>query len=151
MAASATRFRTPWSVPRTPSPRSTEPLADTGRCPPPSSAEGDNYSRISTTDTSNFSEALHHRLKNALGEIFVAPGEIQPASFRDLAALRLGDAPRGPWLQNTAYPANVCLIRTVLPNGFARIAPRGSTMIFDDDVSQNPAGCFPLASPRPSD
>jgi len=34
---------------------------------------------------------------------------------------------------NTAYPANVCLIGTVLPNGFAQITPRGSTMVFDDE------------------
>jgi pyridoxamine 5'-phosphate oxidase-like protein len=34
---------------------------------------------------------------------------------------------------NTAYPTNVCLIGTVLPNGFAQITPRGSTMVFDDD------------------
>jgi hypothetical protein len=34
---------------------------------------------------------------------------------------------------NTAYPANVCLIGTVLPSGFAQITPRGSTMVFDDE------------------
>jgi hypothetical protein len=34
---------------------------------------------------------------------------------------------------NTAYPANVCLIGTVLPNGFAQITPRGSTMVFEDE------------------
>jgi len=34
---------------------------------------------------------------------------------------------------NTAYPANVCLIGTVLPNGFAQITPRGSVMVFDDE------------------
>jgi hypothetical protein len=34
---------------------------------------------------------------------------------------------------NAAYPANVCLIGTVLPNGFAQITPRGSTMVFDDE------------------
>jgi hypothetical protein len=34
---------------------------------------------------------------------------------------------------NTAYPANVCLIGTVLPNGFAQITARGSTMVFDDE------------------
>jgi Pyridoxamine 5'-phosphate oxidase len=34
---------------------------------------------------------------------------------------------------NTAYPANVCLIGTVLPNGFAQITPRGGTMVFDDE------------------
>ena len=34
---------------------------------------------------------------------------------------------------NTAYPANVCLLGTVLPNGFAQITPRGSTMVFDDE------------------
>jgi len=34
---------------------------------------------------------------------------------------------------NTAFPANVCLVGTVLPNGFAQITPRGSTMVFDDE------------------
>jgi hypothetical protein len=34
---------------------------------------------------------------------------------------------------NTAFPVNVCLIGTVLPNGFAQITPRGSTMAFDDE------------------
>lgn len=34
---------------------------------------------------------------------------------------------------DTAYPANVCLIGTVLPNGFAQITPRGSVMVYDDD------------------
>src|SRR5712691_9975122 len=34
---------------------------------------------------------------------------------------------------NTAFPANVCLVGTVLPNGFAQISPRGSTMVFDDE------------------
>jgi uncharacterized protein len=33
---------------------------------------------------------------------------------------------------NTAYPAHVCLIGTVLPNGHAQVTPRGSTMVFDD-------------------
>jgi general stress protein 26 len=33
---------------------------------------------------------------------------------------------------NTAYPANVCLLATVLPNGFAQVTPRGSTMVFDE-------------------
>jgi hypothetical protein len=33
----------------------------------------------------------------------------------------------------TAYPANVCLVGTVLPNGYAQITPRGSTMVFDDE------------------
>jgi hypothetical protein len=33
---------------------------------------------------------------------------------------------------NTAYPVNVCLVATVLPNGFAQVTPRGSTMVFDD-------------------
>ena len=27
---------------------------------------------------------------------------------------------------NTAYPAHVCLIGTVLPNGYAQVTPRGS-------------------------
>jgi hypothetical protein len=34
---------------------------------------------------------------------------------------------------NSAFPANVCLVGTVLPNGFAQITPRGSTMAFDDE------------------
>ena len=34
---------------------------------------------------------------------------------------------------NTAFPINVCLIATVLPNGFAQVSPRGSTMVFDDE------------------
>jgi uncharacterized protein len=34
---------------------------------------------------------------------------------------------------NTAYPANVCLVGTVLPNGFAQITPRGSVMVYDDE------------------
>lgn len=33
---------------------------------------------------------------------------------------------------NTAFPANVCLVGTVQPNGFAQISPRGSTMVYDD-------------------
>ena len=34
---------------------------------------------------------------------------------------------------NTAFPANVVLVGTVLPNGFAQITPRGSAMVFDDE------------------
>ena len=34
---------------------------------------------------------------------------------------------------NSAFPASVCLVGTVLPNGFAQITPRGSTMVYDDD------------------
>src|SRR5262245_59966582 len=34
---------------------------------------------------------------------------------------------------NSAFPVNVCLIATVLPNGFAQVTPRGSTVVFDDD------------------
>jgi uncharacterized protein len=34
---------------------------------------------------------------------------------------------------NTAFPTNVCLVATVLPNGFAQVTPRGSTMVFDDE------------------
>jgi hypothetical protein len=33
---------------------------------------------------------------------------------------------------DTAFPANVCLVGSVLPNGFAQVSPRGSTMVFDD-------------------
>jgi hypothetical protein len=34
---------------------------------------------------------------------------------------------------NTAFPAHVCLVASVLPNGFAQVTPRGSTMVYDDD------------------
>ena len=33
---------------------------------------------------------------------------------------------------NTAFPAHVCLVATVLSNGFAQVTPRGSTMVLDD-------------------
>jgi hypothetical protein len=35
---------------------------------------------------------------------------------------------------NTAYPTHVCLIGTTLPNGYAQVTPRGSTMVFDDEL-----------------
>ncbi len=34
---------------------------------------------------------------------------------------------------NTAFPANVCLLGSCLPNGFAQITPRGGTMVYDDE------------------
>ena len=34
---------------------------------------------------------------------------------------------------NTAFPANVCLVGSVLPSGFAQVTPRGGTMVFDDE------------------
>ena len=34
---------------------------------------------------------------------------------------------------DTAFPENVVLVATVLPNGFAQVTPRGSTMVFDQD------------------
>ena len=34
---------------------------------------------------------------------------------------------------DTAFPANVCLLGSVLPNGFAQVTPRGGTMIYDDE------------------
>ena len=34
---------------------------------------------------------------------------------------------------NTAYPAHVCMVGAVLPNGYAQITPRGSTMVFDNE------------------
>jgi uncharacterized protein len=34
---------------------------------------------------------------------------------------------------NSAFPNDVCLIGTVLPNGHAQISPRGSTQVFDDE------------------
>ena len=35
---------------------------------------------------------------------------------------------------NTAFPATPCLIATVLPNGYAQVTARGSTMVFDDST-----------------
>jgi hypothetical protein len=34
---------------------------------------------------------------------------------------------------NTAYPQFVCLVGSVLPNGFAQVSPRGSVAVYDDD------------------
>src|SRR5215475_13326960 len=34
---------------------------------------------------------------------------------------------------DTAFPAHVCLVGTLLPNGWAQVSPRGSTMVFDDE------------------
>jgi predicted pyridoxine 5'-phosphate oxidase superfamily flavin-nucleotide-binding protein len=34
---------------------------------------------------------------------------------------------------DTAFPAHVCLVATVLPDGFAQVTPRGSTMVVDDE------------------
>ena len=34
---------------------------------------------------------------------------------------------------DTAFPANVCLVGSVLPDGFAQITPRGGTMVYDDE------------------
>ena len=34
---------------------------------------------------------------------------------------------------NSAFPVNVCLVASILPNGFAQVTPRGSTMVFDDE------------------
>lgn len=34
---------------------------------------------------------------------------------------------------DTAFPEFVCLVGSVLPDGFAQITPRGSTMVFDDN------------------
>jgi hypothetical protein len=34
---------------------------------------------------------------------------------------------------NTAFPEHVCLVATALPNGYAQVSPRGSTMVYDDE------------------
>ena len=34
---------------------------------------------------------------------------------------------------NTAFPNDVCLVATVLPNGYAQVTPRGSAQVFDDE------------------
>ena len=33
---------------------------------------------------------------------------------------------------NSAFPNDVCLVATALPNGYAQVTPRGSTLVFDD-------------------
>ncbi|HEY5898000.1 MAG TPA: hypothetical protein VIV54_10570 [Burkholderiales bacterium] len=33
---------------------------------------------------------------------------------------------------DTAFPAHVCLVGVALPDGYAQISPRGSTMVYDD-------------------
>jgi uncharacterized protein len=33
---------------------------------------------------------------------------------------------------NTAFPENVCLVGSTLPDGYTQITPRGSTMVYDD-------------------
>ena len=35
---------------------------------------------------------------------------------------------------NTAFPQNVCLLGTVLDDGYANISPRGSTQAFDENT-----------------
>ena len=47
---------------------------------------------------------------------------------------------------NKAFPENVCLVATALPNGFAQVTPRGSTMVFDDEhiACGNGAGARPM-------
>ena len=34
---------------------------------------------------------------------------------------------------DSAFPENVCLVGSALPDGYAQITPRGSTMVFDDE------------------
>ena len=33
---------------------------------------------------------------------------------------------------NSAFPANVCLVGSMLPSGWAQVSPRGSTMVYDE-------------------
>ena len=34
---------------------------------------------------------------------------------------------------DTAFPEHVCLVGSVMPDGYAQITPRGSTMVYDDE------------------
>lgn len=34
---------------------------------------------------------------------------------------------------DSAFPAHVCLIGSVLPDGYAQLTPRGSVQVYDDD------------------
>ncbi len=47
----------------------------------------------------------------------------------------MGKIPEALWEHiNTAFPANVCLISTTLPNGYAQVTPKGSAMVWDGDT-----------------
>jgi hypothetical protein len=35
---------------------------------------------------------------------------------------------------NASFPKNVCVVGTVLPNGFAQISPKGSLLVYDDET-----------------
>ncbi len=35
---------------------------------------------------------------------------------------------------NSAFPANVALIGTPMPDGFVQISPRGSILVYDDET-----------------
>jgi len=35
---------------------------------------------------------------------------------------------------NTAFPAHVCLLSVALPDGYAQVTPKGSTMVWDGDT-----------------
>jgi len=50
---------------------------------------------------------------------------------------------------HTAFPANVCLVGTVLPSGFAQVSPRGSTMVFDDEHVGSGSGARALDQREP--
>jgi uncharacterized protein len=34
---------------------------------------------------------------------------------------------------NTAFPAHLCLLATVQPDGYAQVTPRGSILVYDDE------------------
>ena len=34
---------------------------------------------------------------------------------------------------NTAFPEHVCLVGSVMPDGYAQVTPRGSTMVYDNE------------------
>lgn len=35
---------------------------------------------------------------------------------------------------NNAYPRNVCLVSTLLPDGYSQVSPRGSMVVYDADT-----------------
>src|SRR5258707_8944691 len=63
-----------------------------------------------------------HRLDSRSGGIEIPQGEPIMAKIPKVLQPHI----------DTAFPANVCLVGSVLPNGFAQVSPRGSTMVFDD-------------------
>jgi hypothetical protein len=82
-------------------------------------------------------DACHKNPPNRgqLPRIFQGPGqrniELQPEGVECRWSSR--HRQDQPTDSSDCNPANVCLVATVLPSGFAQVSPRGSTMVYDDE------------------